>query len=79
MSRTAACVLEGCEALGVCLDDKNFTKWNHDLFKPIEASSDREIWYCQEHAIEYLFPLIDAQSGFTTDAILRDFSKDGMF
>ena len=78
MSRTAPCILAGCEALGVCLDNKNYTKWNADLFKEVPATSEREIWYCSEHAAEYLFPVIDAQLGFTSDAILKDFSKDGM-
>lgn len=78
MSKTAPCVLRGCENLGVCLDNKNYTKWNADLFVESDATPGREIWYCSEHAAEYLFPIIDAQAGFTVDAILKDFRKDGM-
>jgi len=78
MSKTSPCVLKGCEELGVILDDRNYTKWNADLFIDEYPSSGREIWYCSTHAQEYLFPLIDAALGNTVDAMLKDFSKDGM-
>lgn len=77
MSRTGPCIVRTCEELGVILDDRNYTKWNADLFKePTEAN--REIWYCQEHAKQYLFPIIDNIAGNTMDSILKDFKKDGM-
>ena len=77
MSRTGPCVVRSCEELGVCLDDRNYTKWNADLFKEPTAG-EREIWYCQEHARQYLFPLIDRLAGNSLEPILKEFKKDGM-
>ena len=37
-----------------------------------------EVWYCHEHAVEHLFPLIDQAQHNTTSDILQDFREDGL-
>jgi len=73
------CILKGCDAPGVCWDDKYDTKTIADPDLLRADAGNKEYWLCQEHATEYLFPIIDASVGYTVDGILRDFRKDGMF
>ena len=78
------CVIKGCPAKPVCLDFKNYTKWR-DVdpfitdFDEAVLNSDREIWFCSEHAVTYLFPVIDAATGYTTRDIVNDFKLEGMW
>lgn len=75
------CVVMGCPFKAIVQDTKNYSKWRQDKL-PIEEmgplDEGREIWYCREHAIQYLFPIIDDIMGNSTDAILGEFKTDGM-
>ena len=77
------CIVAGCQQEPFILDSKNYTKWV--AFNPSETPLDllegeaREIWYCQEHASAYLFPVIDRQCGNTAAEIIREFKNDGMW
>lgn len=85
------CIIKGCNETGVCLDFNNYTQKQAgivlDLFADDEALEDaanldpeisREVWYCNEHAIKYLFPIIDVVAGNTSFHILRDFVEEGI-
>lgn len=78
---TGQCIIRGCEELGVCLDDKNYTKWAldlPDLNVVIGKELPRELWYCQAHAKDYLFPIIDSIYGNTVSDILADCKAEGI-
>lgn len=84
------CVVKNCPYKPVALDDKGYTlpqnpgngfegdtigvfEWNDSV-----PQDSRQIWYCREHAVQYLFPLIDQAKGNTMTGILQDFKDDGM-
>lgn len=85
------CVVKGCPYTPVCLDDKGYTlpkgsaevsafdgHWA-PVFEMREGLEDaREIWYCREHAVQFLFPLIDQAKGNTMTDIMKDFAAEGM-
>ena len=84
---TGPCSVRACSSDGVCLDTKNYTQTRADLlpdnlFKDDTLDDDeskvRQIWFCQEHATKYLFPLIEHAVGFTMGKILEDFRSDEM-
>jgi hypothetical protein len=68
-----------CRQPGACWDMNNRTqKANPELFDALKGAP-REIWYCDRHAREYLFPAIDAANGNTCDDIVRDLKRDGQW
>lgn len=81
------CVIRGCPFPGVALDDKNYTKAATNILDDgiffEDADQDRykenrEIWFCNQHAVSHLFPIIERAKGYTTGQILRDFADDDM-
>lgn len=82
------CVIRGCPFPGVALDDKNYTKAASDALgdgiyfgdadQDAYRGEKREIWFCREHAVTHLFPIIERAKGYTTGQILRDFADDDM-
>ena len=74
------CIVRGCPGEPVCLDNANYTKYRDNLpFAAIDEALEREIWFCNEHAVQFLFPLIDAKYNNTTDALIADFKKEGLW
>lgn len=87
MDRT--CIVKGCSQDPVCQDTKNYVKYRSQ--DPLSGSGpsfdydegalegDREIWFCQEHAKDFLFPLIEQACGYTTQAIVQESVKQGLW
>ena len=79
---THPCIVLGGQTDAVCRDRRNYTKWalqDGDIPSNGEDIEGREIWYCQAHATDYLFPVIDRAVGNTTQRIIKDFRWDGMW
>ncbi len=87
------CIVRKCPFKPVCKDEKAYTlmyapKAPYPLYGdtvslPFDVdeesfSEGREVWYCREHAVQYLFPMIDQAKGNTTEGILEDFARDDM-
>jgi hypothetical protein len=83
VNMTLPCSVRGCEETGVCVDRNNYTQHRESLGFPndlyLKSSKFREVWYCQEHATRFLFPIIDIITGNTRDKILSDFSREGAY
>ena len=82
---TYQCIVRGCYAEGNCIDKQNYTQQRTDLglsdeedFRQEILNGSREIWYCNEHAIKYLHPMIDMAAGNTTSKILNGFREEGL-
>jgi hypothetical protein len=71
------------------LDTKSYIKWKSpedftfdglptNLVSAETLRSGRDLWFCREHAVQYLFPYIDKVNGNTTEGILADFANDDM-
>lgn len=72
------CIIRGCSQPGVCRDDKYDTKSLAEEGSIEVDATIKEWWLCNEHAVEFLFPIIDAACGNTFDGIMKDFRKEGM-
>ena len=83
---TFQCIVKGCSEDGICLDRNNYTQqraemglFDDDDFRAeLLDGQPREIWYCREHALKYLHPMIDVACGNTSARILGDFYEEGL-
>lgn len=75
------CIVMYCSAEPVIKDEKNHTKWSTagDVLMGLMRfeGSQREIWYCAEHAKQYLFPLIDKAAGNSEESLIKAFKREG--
>lgn len=86
MTEMKPCVIKGCPYPPICRDSKNYTKWKsgpipgveYSDYDPEEFEADGGACFCREHAVQYLFPAIDAAKGNTVEGILQDFAADDM-
>ncbi|MGE3341544.1 MAG: hypothetical protein AB7J46_06645 [Candidatus Altimarinota bacterium] len=79
------CVVRGCIEPGVCLDEKNYTQRRSELTAGLfedeeffDLPENRQIWFCNAHAVKYLFPIIEQLAGNSVGNILNDFADDGL-